>query len=149
MYSNYSSILSSRPSTFLMATAPLRNPNVYSAKVKIKPFSVMSSWTNSREWRLLNKRNCVVISLDITRYPSASPRADINIARDDITPVCVEEVAFRMHLPPHRQRKGLKVGGAEVPVVAAKVDPRCGGLGAQPPDTDEDIIFYNSKVAPK
>ena len=32
----------------------------------------------------------------------------------------------------HRRRKGLKVGGAWVPVVAAKVDLRCGGLGAHP-----------------
>ena len=45
--------------------------------------------------------------------------------------------------------KSLKVGGAEVPVVAAKVDPRHGGLGAQPPDADEGIISYNSKVVPK
>ena len=32
----------------------------------------------------------------------------------------------------HRRRKGLKVGGAEVLVVVAEVDPRYGGLGAQP-----------------
>ena len=49
----------------------------------------------------------------------------------------------------HRRRKGLKVGGAEVLVVAAEVDPRCGGLGAQPPDADESIILSNSKVAQK
>ena len=49
----------------------------------------------------------------------------------------------------HRRRKGLNVGGAEVCVVAAEVDPRCGGLGAQPPDADEGIIPCNSKVAPK
>ena len=36
-----------------------------------------------------------------------------------------------------------------MPVVVAKVDLRCGGLGAQPPDADEGIISYNSKVAPK
>ena len=34
----------------------------------------------------------------------------------------------------HRRRKGLKVGGAEVPVVAVEVDPRC-------------TILCNSKVA--
>ena len=49
----------------------------------------------------------------------------------------------------HRRWKGPKVGGAEVAVVAAKVDPRRGGLGAQPPDADEGIISYNSKVFPK
>ena len=32
----------------------------------------------------------------------------------------------------HRQRKGPKVGGAEVPVVVAEVDSRCGGLGCSP-----------------
>ena len=36
-----------------------------------------------------------------------------------------------------------------MPVVVAEVDPRCGGLGLQPPDTDENIISCNSKVAPK
>ena len=54
-----------------------------------------------------------------------------------------------MCLIDHRRRKGLKVGGAEVPVVAAEVDPRCEGLGAQPTDADEGIIPCNSKVAPK
>ena len=49
----------------------------------------------------------------------------------------------------HRWQKGLKVGGGEVPVVVAEVDPRCGGLGAQPPDADGGIISCNSKVAPK
>ena len=49
----------------------------------------------------------------------------------------------------HRRREGLKVGGVEVSVVAAEVDPRRGGLGAQPPDADEGIIPCNSKVAPK
>ena len=32
----------------------------------------------------------------------------------------------------HSRRKGLKVGGAEVLIVAAKVDPRCRGLGHSP-----------------
>ena len=41
----------------------------------------------------------------------------------------------------HRRRKGLKVEGAEVPVVVAEVDPRR--------DADEGIIPCNSKVAPK
>ena len=50
---------------------------------------------------------------------------------------------------PHRRWKGLEVGGAEVPVIAAKVDPRRGGVGVQPPDADEGIISYNSKVVPK
>ena len=36
-----------------------------------------------------------------------------------------------------------------MPVVVAEVDPRCRGLGVQPPDADEGIISYNSKVAPK
>ena len=36
-----------------------------------------------------------------------------------------------------------------MPVVVAKVNLRCGGLGAVPPDADEGIISYNSKVAPK
>ena len=47
----------------------------------------------------------------------------------------------------HRRRKGLKVGGAEMLVVVAKVDPRRRGLGAQPPDADEGMIVYNFKVA--
>ena len=49
----------------------------------------------------------------------------------------------------HRRWKGLKVGGAEVPVVVAEVDPRCRGLGAVPPDAYKGIIPCNSKVAPK
>ena len=36
-----------------------------------------------------------------------------------------------------------------MPVVVAEVDPRCGGLRAQPSDADEGIISCNSKVAPK
>ena len=42
----------------------------------------------------------------------------------------------------HRRRKGLKVGGAEVLIVAAEVDPRCRGA-------DEGISLCNSKVAQK
>ena len=36
-----------------------------------------------------------------------------------------------------------------MPVVVTKVDSRCGGLGAQPPDADEGIIPCDYKVAPK
>ena len=58
-----------------------------------------------------------------------------------------EIVFVRTSLCVHRRRKGLKVGGAEVPVIAAEVDLRCGSV--QPPDADESIISCNSKVAPK
>ena len=47
----------------------------------------------------------------------------------------------------HRRRKGLKVGGAEMLVVAAKVDSRRRGMGAQPPDADKSMIACNFKVA--
>jgi len=49
----------------------------------------------------------------------------------------------------HRRRKGLKVRGAEMFVVAAKVDPRCRGVGVQPPDAGKGMIAYNFKVAKK
>ena len=45
--------------------------------------------------------------------------------------------------------EGLKVGGAEVLVVALEVDHRRGGLWSQPPDADEGIIPCNSKIALK
>ena len=40
------------------------------------------------------------IALDIKKSSSANPRAAVNIARDNITPVCAKEVAFRMYFPP-------------------------------------------------